>query len=347
MKEEASMAAHPNLSSRQNDKTKVFLIAGFLGSGKTTLLRRILSWQKDLADTVVLVNEFGKVGIDGALLKNAGSNVIELTSGCICCTIKTELEETLRSIWERFHPKRILLEATGVAQPNAVVEIVENETLKNWMEIEKVVTVLDIRYWLNRENFGQFFMKQIQEAHLILLNKMDTVSKSLINQSLSQLHQTVPGCQAIPTAYCKIDPETLWRTNHHDLNDRGIGILDFYQSSVAHAHPNQKEHTVECGSAPDEDGGYVSVDFCTDLPMDESALNRFLVSAPWQLFRIKGPVHFPDRTLLLNFVAGQWSWDTWAGKPETRLVLVGWEIEDDKIMAALEKCVRPDLNFKS
>ena len=98
MREEARMAAHPDLSNRQNDKTKVFLIAGFLGSGKTTLLKRILSWQTDLSDTVVLVNEFGKVGIDGALLKMAGSDVIELTSGCICCTIKTELEDTLRRI---------------------------------------------------------------------------------------------------------------------------------------------------------------------------------------------------------------------------------------------------------
>ena len=330
---------HLNLSGRQNGKTKVFLIAGFLGSGKTTLLKRILSWQTDLADTVVLVNDFGKVGIDGALLKNAGSDVFELTSGCICCTIKSELEDTLRTIWQRFHPKRILLEATGVAQPNAVVEIVENESLKNWMEIEKVVTVLDIRYWMNRENFGQFFMKQVQEANLILLNKMDTVAKSQVSQSLKQLRQAVPGCQAIPTAYCKVDPETLWNANHHEVNDRGIGILDFYQPAAEQVHPYQNGHAGECASVSDEDSGYIAFDFSTNKPMDESALNRFLESLPWQVFRIKGPVQFRDRTVLLNFVAGQWSWDTWQGKPETRLVLVGWEIEAEKIMPDLEKCV--------
>jgi G3E family GTPase len=333
---------HPNLSDRQNGKTKVFLIAGFLGSGKTTLLKRILSWQTDLAGTVVLVNEFGKVGIDGALLKNAGSDVFELTSGCICCTIKSELEDTLKTIWERFHPKRILLEATGVAQPNAVVEIVENEALKNWMEIEKVVTVLDIRYWLNRENFGQFFMKQVQEANLILLNKMDTVAKSQVSQSLSQLHQTVPACQTIPTAYCKVDPETLWNASRHEVNDRGIGILDFYQPAAEHAHPHQNGHAGECDRVSDEDSGYISFDFSTNKPMDEAALNRFLESLPWQVFRIKGPVQFPDRTVLLNFVAGQYNWDTWEGKPETRLVLVGWQIEAQKIMPGLDKCVEPD-----
>lgn len=333
---------HSNLSGRQNGKTKVFLIAGFLGSGKTTLLKRILSWQTDLADTVVLVNEFGKVGIDGALLKNAGSDVFELTSGCICCTMKSELEDTLKTIWQRFHPKRILLEATGVAQPNAVVEIVENESLQNWMKIEKVVTVLDIRYWLNRENFGQFFMKQVEEANLILLNKMDTVAKDQVSQSLSQLHQAVPGCQTIPTAYCKVDPETLWSASHHEVKDRGIGILDFYQPAAEHAHSHQNGHADECDHVSDEDGGYISFDFSTNQPMDESALSRFLDSVPWQVFRIKGPVRFHDRTVLLNFVAGQCNWDTWEGKPETRLVLVGWEIEAEEIMPDLEKCVGSD-----
>lgn len=329
---------HRNISGRQNGKTKVFLITGFLGSGKTTLLKRILSWQTDLAGTVVLVNEFGKVGIDGALLKNAGSDVFELTSGCICCTIKSELEDTLKTIWERFHPKRILLEATGVAQPNAVVEIVENETLKNWMEIEKVVTVLDIRYWLNRENFGQFFMKQVEEADLILLNKIDAAAQSQVSQSLSQLQQAVPGCQTIPTAYCKIDPETLWSTSHHEVNDHGIGILDFYQSGAEHVNPHQNGQADECASVSVENGGYISFDFSTNQPMDEAALNRFLESVPWQVFRIKGPVQFPDRIVLLNFVAGQWSWDTWKGRPETRIVLVGWEIKAEDIVPNLEKC---------
>ena len=327
------------LSGHQNGKTKVFLITGFLGSGKTTLLTRILSWQSDLAGTVVLVNEFGKVGIDGALLKNAGSDVIELTSGCICCTIKSELEDTLKSIWERFRPKRILLEATGVAQPNAVVEIVEAEALKNLMEIEKVVTVLDIRYWLHRENFGQFFMKQVEEADLILLNKMDTAEENQVLQSLSQLQEAVPGCQTIPTAYCKIDPEALWSTKHSEVNDRGIGILDFYRSDAAINRLHHHGHTDECAGDSDEDFGYISFDFSTNQFMDESALNRFLETVPWKVFRIKGPVKFHDRTALLNFVAGQWSWEPWPGKSETRLVLIGWKIEEEKIKPDLEKCI--------
>jgi G3E family GTPase len=100
-------------------KADILLLAGFLGAGKTTLLKRILSWETDLSDTVVLVNEFGDIGIDGALLKDSGSDVIELTSGCICCTLSADLHQSLTRLWERFKPRRILIEASGVADPKS------------------------------------------------------------------------------------------------------------------------------------------------------------------------------------------------------------------------------------
>ena len=98
----------------------VILISGFLGSGKTTLLKRILAWDDDLSGTVVLVNEFGDVGIDGSLLKDSGSDVVELTSGCICCTLGADLRQSLHNIMERFIPSRILIEASGVVDPVSI-----------------------------------------------------------------------------------------------------------------------------------------------------------------------------------------------------------------------------------
>ena len=80
-------------------KAELLLLAGFLGAGKTTLLKNILSWEAKLSETVVLVNEFGDIGIDGALLKDSGSDVIELTSGCICCTLSADLHQSLMRIW--------------------------------------------------------------------------------------------------------------------------------------------------------------------------------------------------------------------------------------------------------
>ena len=119
--------------SNPDEKARILLLAGFLGSGKTTLLKRILSWEADLSDSVVLVNEFGDVGIDGALLKDSGSDVVELTSGCICCTLSADLKLSLEDIWKRFQPKRIFIESSGVADPASIVQVLQEPRLMQTM----------------------------------------------------------------------------------------------------------------------------------------------------------------------------------------------------------------------
>ena len=89
-----------SLTTPENGKAKVTLLAGFLGAGKTTLLKRILSWEADLTGTVVIVNEFGAVGIDGAMLKDAASDMVEFSSGCVCCVLKAEFNIGLKKIWK-------------------------------------------------------------------------------------------------------------------------------------------------------------------------------------------------------------------------------------------------------
>ena len=175
---------HHQPDSNTDEKARILLLSGFLGSGKTTLLKRILSWETDLSDTVVLVIEFGDIGIDGALLKDSGSDVIELTSGCICCTLSADLRQSLEDIWKRFRPKHIFMESSGVADPAAIVTALTEPLLMRSMRIEKVITVLDADYWEAREVFGPLFYSQLEMADLILLNKIDTQDKEKIPQYL-------------------------------------------------------------------------------------------------------------------------------------------------------------------
>ncbi len=330
-------ATHVN---QPEHKAGLLLLTGFLGAGKTTLLKRILSWEADLSETVVLVNEFGDIGIDGALLKDSGSDVIELTSGCICCTLSADLHQSLMGIWNRFKPRRILIEASGVADPIAITSVLKEPGLVPLMDLKKTVTVLDADFWEAREVFGPLFYNQLKMADLILLNKIDQVPQEKINPFLSEIHEVIPGCQVIPTVHCGIDPESLWLAA--TPKTFGLKPIRFFQpissnshtdSSAHHqAHPEHDNHTVNASN-------YVTFSFRDAKIVDEARFKKFLSNLPWEVFRIKGPIRFADRVVMLNFVGGKGEWASWGGEPETRLAFIGWGISKAETLRNLKRCL--------
>jgi len=328
-----------------DNKTKILLITGFLGSGKTTLMKNILSWETDLSGTVVIVNELGKVGIDGALLQNSGSDVIELTSGCICCTMKLGLIETLKDVWQRFNPKRILLEATGVAEPNSVASVLQDVDLNRVMHVQNIITVLDIRFWVARDRFGSFFMNQLEQANLILLNKVDTAEEATVAKSLEELHGTFPKRQVVPTSFCEVDPEILWVEDHRKTTAEKL--FQFYLPNHRYRaqHANDSLHPPGQDELPlshKEATRFVTFSFRESKPFDERCFERFLEQVDWELFRIKGLVRFPDRTVLLNFAGGRGEWEFWDGDQGTSLAFVGWRVVEVEVIEQLKRCLLPE-----
>jgi len=319
-------------TAEPTDKTPcsdVILIAGFLGAGKTTLLKRILAWETDLSDTVVVVNEFGEVGIDGDLLKTAGSDVVELTSGCICCTLSADLIQSLTGIYQRFCPRRIFIEASGVADPSSVVQALAAPQLCRAMRLHKVVTVLDADYWEARENFGQLFYNQLEMAHLILLNKVDLHASEKIPVMLAQMHQVLPACQVVPTVRCGIDPDALWA----DPRPKTFGLkpISFYKSGGQTGAEGQVQSV-----AADQ---FVTFAFQEEGIVSQECFEGFVRSLPWEVFRMKGPVYTGDRTRVINFVGGKFDWADWDGPTGTKLAFIGWDIDGEQVLEKLRRCV--------
>ena len=337
-----------SFANQADTKTSLLLLSGFLGAGKTTLLKRIIAWETGLADTVVLVNEFGDIGIDGSLLKDSGSDVIELTSGCICCTLSADLKQSLISIWNRFKPRRIFIESSGVADPKSLTSILNQPELSQRMDLKKIITVLDADFWEAREAFGPLFYNQLEMAHLILLNKIDLVAKSKISLFLREIHELIPDSQVIPTIHCAVDPESLWA----EPKSRSFGIkpIQFYRSDPLKTnHEPVKNHDAELDhdnienldrhDSPVEASNYVTFSYQNSQILDETRFKQFLKQVPWELFRIKGPVRFADRTVMLNFVGGKSEWSEWEGEPETRLAFVGWGIGMEETLKHLKRCI--------
>ena len=309
--------------SESREKTEVILLSGFLGAGKTTLLKRILSWESDLSGTIVIVNEFGDVGIDGFLLKDSGSDVIELTSGCICCTLSSVLSRLLTRIWNQYRPERILIESSGVADPLSILSVLAEPGLNEKLTLKKIITILDAECWIAREVFGPLFFNQLEMAHLIVLNKIDLLDKDRIPLVLNEIHEVIPNAQVVPSIHCRVDPGTLWM--ERKPKNFGLKPIEFFRDS-------NKTESVDAAN-------YVTFSFQASRPLDEIRFKRFMEKLPFEVFRVKGLVRFSDRTVMVNFVGGRSEWSPWAKDAETQLAFIGWNISSEDLLEKLEYCV--------
>ncbi|MBC8442476.1 MAG: GTP-binding protein [Deltaproteobacteria bacterium] len=317
-------------------KSNVFIITGFLGSGKTTLLKRILKSAKDLSRTVVIVNEFGKVGIDGSLIKDtATANIVELNSGCICCSLKLDMIQTLQTLKDEYAPERVIIEASGVADPLSIIETLYDRNLAPYYSYEKTIMVVAADFWGARHVFGSVFKSQLKQADLILLNKIDTIEKSTIPSLLKEIQKESATGQIIPTLYGNIDPNILWACKEIPISDSGSDLFfKAYDPEKDLYAPVNGE-----GSTSAKQAGFITFLYETPLPFDEKKFKRFIRTVPLELFRIKGPVQFSDRTDMLNFVGGKSEWIKWHGHTATCLTFIGWNVAEDMIFDQLNRCI--------
>jgi G3E family GTPase len=290
---------------------------------------------------VVLVNEFGDVGIDGSLLRDAGSEVVELPGGCICCSMKTDLLMMLRRIRDQFNPKRLFIEATGVADPAAIVDAFQDTEFSPHMKVHKIVTVVEPEFWGNHENFGTFFFNQLKGADLILLNKIDCIERQEIPRYLNEIHGAIPDSQVVPTRFCNVDPEALWM--NRVTKDSGIRLDEFYlrshesDTNTNILHDHDQENGLHGHEA--EKLGFVAFSYQDSRPINEECFKEFTEALPWALFRMKGPVRLQDRTVMVNYAGGKSEWTEWDGTNETLLAFVGLNVNGDETIHKLRNCV--------
>lgn len=178
---------------------KTTIVCGMLGSGKTTFIQQIA--QNIKGKTVVLVNDFGKAGIDGEIFSVKGIESIELPSGCVCCTLKFDLITSIQKIRETFAPEHLLIEPSGIASPSGVLDALE--TLK--ISPVTVVGIVDATEFLdlNHEDaFGRFFEDQIANSDMVLVNKTDLVEKDVVEKTVLAIEKMNPNAIVYSTVNC-------------------------------------------------------------------------------------------------------------------------------------------------
>ena len=183
--------------------TKIDIISGFLGAGKTTLIKKLLKEALQGEQVVLIENEFGEIGIDGGFMKEAGIQVTEMNSGCICCSLVGDFGVALRQVIDQYHPDRILIEPSGVGKLSEVIRAVEGvEKEIPEARMGSFVTVADaLKCKMYIKNFGEFFLNQIEYAGTILLSRTQKISQAKLEEEVVILRAHNPKARIITTPW--------------------------------------------------------------------------------------------------------------------------------------------------
>lgn len=199
-------------------KIKIDVISGFLGAGKTTLIKKLLEEKLFGEKLVIIENEFGEIGIDGTLLKQSGIEIKELNSGCICCTLVGDFEKSIREVIEKFKPERIIIEPSGVGKLSEVVKACETPKLKEILQTNMLITVVDVfKYEVYLSNFGEFFENQIKNAKTIVLSRTQKAPQEKLESVVNSLQKLNGKANIVTTPWESLKAEQIISVAEEDV----------------------------------------------------------------------------------------------------------------------------------
>ncbi|MDJ0509459.1 MAG: GTP-binding protein [Crocosphaera sp.] len=303
----------------------VTIITGFLGSGKTTLLNQIL--QNDLDHKVaVLVNEFGDINIDAQLLVSYEDDMVELSNGCICCTINDGLVEAIKRILARKEKvDRLIIETTGIADPLPIILTFVGSDFRYFTHLDAVITLIDAETFTPEHFDSEVAFKQISYGDILLLNKTDLANKEQLTVLETYIGSIKKNPRIIHTQYAQV-PLPL-------ILDVGLTNTD---SFLEQGHGQHSHHL--------KTDGFMSMSFQSDKPFDVYKFQKFLNEGlPLEVFRAKGIVWFAGSQLRHIFqLCGQRNdikSEPWPNSPANQLVFIGRHLDADKLRQQLNNCL--------
>ena len=229
--------------------TKIDIFSGFLGAGKTTLIRKLIAEGYKNEKLVLIENEFGEIAIDGGFLKDAGVQITEMNSGCICCTLVGDFTKALKKVMEEYAPDRIIIEPSGVGKLSDVAHAVEQV---EGAHIGAKVTVVDAgKCRMYMRNFGEFFNNQVENADLIVMSRTDTASAEKILAATELLKQLNAKAGLISTPWDKLSGEQIVEAIEHNALHEELEHMEHehhheHEHDHEHHHHDHDEHDEHC-----------------------------------------------------------------------------------------------------
>lgn len=226
--------------------TKIDIISGFLGAGKTTLIKKLLQEAFQEEQVVLIENEFGEIGIDGGFLKEAGIEIREMNSGCICCSLVGDFGTSLKEVIEKYHPDRILIEPSGVGKLSDVIRAVKDVQEETGLVLNSYTTVVDAKKCkMYMRNFGEFFNNQVEYAGAIIMSRTDIVDEEKAMQSMELLRGLNAKAAIITTPIEKLDGKKLLEVIEHPVSLEQEMMDEEICPECGHVHEHGHHHHEE------------------------------------------------------------------------------------------------------
>ncbi len=221
--------------------TKIDVVSGFLGAGKTTLIKKLL--KEALADeqVVLIENEFGEIGIDGGFLKDAGIEIKEMNSGCICCSLVGDFGTSLKEVLSKYKPDRILIEPSGVGKLSDVVKAIKSADLGDDVVLNSAVVVIDAsKTKMYVKNFGKFYVNQVEHAGTIILSRTDKMSDEKLKEAVDILREHNQTATIVTTPWNDIDGKAIEETIEGKV-DLAAQLMAEYKEDHEHHHHHHED----------------------------------------------------------------------------------------------------------
>ena len=346
--------------------TKIDIFSGFLGAGKTTLIKKLIAEAYTGEQLVLIENEFGEIGIDGGFLQEAGINITEMNSGCICCSLVGDFGKALRQVMDTYHPDRILIEPSGVGKLSDVIRAVQNLEMHD-VVLNGFTTVVDAsKAKMYMKNFGEFFNNQVEHASAIILSRTAGMSQEKLDACVALLREKNPTATIVTTPWDELDGKQLLAAmerrdtlaaaleelaeeqehehHHHDDDECGCGCHDHDHDHEHEHHHHHDEDDDECGCHEHDhhhhhhhaDEVFTSWGKETAHPYGKQELAAALEALDTgdygQVLRAKGIVAGTDgKWLHFDYVPGEVEIRNGAAGVTGRLCVIGAKLKEDAL----------------
>ena len=324
--------------------TKIDIFSGFLGAGKTTLIKKLIAEAYTGEQLVLIENEFGEIGIDGGFLQEAGINITEMNSGCICCSLVGDFGKALQQVMETYHPDRILIEPSGVGKLSDVIRAVQNLQMHD-VVLNGFTTVVDAsKAKMYMKNFGEFFNNQVEHASAIILSRTAGMSREKLDTCVALLREKNPTATIVTTPWDELNGKQLLAAmERRDTLAAALEELAEEQEHDGHHHHHHDDDDDECACGCHDhehhhhaDEVFTSWGKETAHPYEKQELSAALEALDTgdygQVLRAKGIVAGTDgKWLHFDYVPGEVEVRDGAAGVTGRLCVIGAELKEDAL----------------